>query len=205
MSWVDDPSLCLIILMFLPNVLVFLHLVVTDCVYRTWSLLREDDAQERRERQNDAHLGGHRRRGRERSSGVPDEAREEWDHFVWGKDNGALSNEEDAIATAEVSAADYGSVGSRTIPTGDEGTRDDSASNMDNGEVPTARIIDTGQPSCSICLGEYALEEAVVRLPCGHHYHEPCIHSWTDSHARCPLCNFDLREDYKHFLRVMTV
>ncbi|KAL9189302.1 hypothetical protein ACHAXT_011792 [Thalassiosira profunda] len=204
MSWVDDPSLCLIVLMFLPNVLVFLHLVVTDCVYRTWSLLREDDVQERRERRNDAHLGGHRRRGRERRSGVPDEAREEWDHFVWGENDGALCNEEDAIVTAEVGGADYGSMGSRTIPTGVEGARDESASKLEEEEVPTARIIDTGQPSCSICLGEYAPEEAVVRLPCGHLYHEPCIHSWTDAHARCPLCNFDLREGYKHS-QAMTV
>jgi len=48
------------------------------------------------------------------------------------------------------------------------------------------------EPQCSICLSEYEIGEALVRLPCGHMYHEECIASWTSNHTKCPLCNVDL-------------
>jgi hypothetical protein len=48
------------------------------------------------------------------------------------------------------------------------------------------------EPHCSICLGEYEHSDKLVRLPCGHIFHEDCITSWTDHNTRCPLCNFDL-------------
>ena len=50
-------------------------------------------------------------------------------------------------------------------------------------------------PTCSICLCEYEENEKVVRLPCNHEYHANCIESWTSSHIRCPLCNYDLETD----------
>jgi hypothetical protein len=51
---------------------------------------------------------------------------------------------------------------------------------------------DEEEPHCSICLGEYEDGEKLVRLPCGHVYHEDCVASWCENHQRCPLCNFDL-------------
>lgn len=50
-------------------------------------------------------------------------------------------------------------------------------------------------PACSICLCEYEEGDKIVRLPCNHEYHENCISSWTSSHIRCPLCNYDLEND----------
>jgi len=47
-------------------------------------------------------------------------------------------------------------------------------------------------PSCTICLGDYETGEALVKLPCGHMYHDECIASWTAEHSKCPLCNLDL-------------
>lgn len=52
--------------------------------------------------------------------------------------------------------------------------------------------IEAELPQCSICLCEYEDGENIVRLPCNHVYHEDCVMSWTSSHVRCPLCNFDL-------------
>eukprot|EP00567_Pseudictyota_dubia_P012266 CAMPEP_0197441668 /NCGR_PEP_ID=MMETSP1175-20131217/7898_1 /TAXON_ID=1003142 /ORGANISM="Triceratium dubium, Strain CCMP147" /LENGTH=442 /DNA_ID=CAMNT_0042971991 /DNA_START=372 /DNA_END=1700 /DNA_ORIENTATION=- len=48
------------------------------------------------------------------------------------------------------------------------------------------------QPSCSICLGDYEEGERLIRLPCGHVYHEECVSAWVSNHVRCPLCNYDL-------------
>jgi Ring finger domain len=47
-------------------------------------------------------------------------------------------------------------------------------------------------PHCSICLGEYENEEQLVKLPCFHVYHDECISSWTSSHTKCPLCNYEM-------------
>lgn len=47
-------------------------------------------------------------------------------------------------------------------------------------------------PSCTICLGEYEDGDELVRLPCGHCYHNECIGAWTAEHSKCPLCNLDL-------------
>jgi len=54
------------------------------------------------------------------------------------------------------------------------------------------KILDEGKPQCSICLCEYEDKEPLVKLPCGHIYHNDCITSWTTNSTRCPLCNFDL-------------
>lgn len=50
------------------------------------------------------------------------------------------------------------------------------------------------EPHCSICLGEYEDDEKLIKLPCGHVYHEECISSWCTNHTRCPLCNYDLNQ-----------
>lgn len=70
---------------------------------------------------------------------------------------------------------DYGSVGQ----TDESGKGDDSEGSEE-------------EPHCSICLCEYENSDSLVRLPCGHVFHEDCISSWTDHNTRCPLCNFDL-------------
>jgi len=49
--------------------------------------------------------------------------------------------------------------------------------------------------TCSICLCEYEQGEEIVRLPCGHVYHDSCISVWVQNHVRCPLCNFNLVEE----------
>ncbi|CAK9032267.1 RING finger protein 145 [Durusdinium trenchii] len=47
---------------------------------------------------------------------------------------------------------------------------------------------------CSICHQD--LDARVVRLPCGHDYHDFCIKKWfTTGNHRCPLCNHHLQID----------
>jgi len=52
--------------------------------------------------------------------------------------------------------------------------------------------LDEEEPNCTICLCEYEDGDRLVKLPCGHVYHEECVSSWTSNHVRCPLCNYDL-------------
>uniref|UniRef100_A0A0A0KYC0 RING-type E3 ubiquitin transferase n=1 Tax=Cucumis sativus TaxID=3659 RepID=A0A0A0KYC0_CUCSA len=42
---------------------------------------------------------------------------------------------------------------------------------------------------CSVCLDELDCEKReVIRIPCGHVYHESCIFKWLNSSNSCPLC-----------------
>ncbi|CAM9875503.1 unnamed protein product [Ectocarpus sp. 12 AP-2014] len=46
--------------------------------------------------------------------------------------------------------------------------------------------------SCSVCLFEYYVDEAVTLLPCGHLYHTECIDIWMRDHVDCPYCRADM-------------
>jgi hypothetical protein len=48
---------------------------------------------------------------------------------------------------------------------------------------------------CSVCLETLTAERAVVRLGCGHGFHEPCIVQWLRVEKRCPNCRFQLVPD----------
>lgn len=42
--------------------------------------------------------------------------------------------------------------------------------------------------SCSICLEQYQLGEAVRTIPCFHTFHKTCIDPWLAQRAECPIC-----------------
>ncbi|KAG0317743.1 hypothetical protein BGZ99_006129, partial [Dissophora globulifera] len=49
---------------------------------------------------------------------------------------------------------------------------------------------------CSICLGEYVINDHLRVLPCNHEYHVECIDIWlTTKSTYCPLCKHDLLDD----------
>ncbi|EIE25615.1 hypothetical protein COCSUDRAFT_83622 [Coccomyxa subellipsoidea C-169] len=49
------------------------------------------------------------------------------------------------------------------------------------------------EEACSVCLGEYEVNERVKRLPpCGHEFHEACIDLWLTNHVTCPMCRCSL-------------
>ena len=42
---------------------------------------------------------------------------------------------------------------------------------------------------CCICLDEFSVtDQNIVKLPCGHIYHRPCIFRWFLKKTHCPLC-----------------
>ena len=41
---------------------------------------------------------------------------------------------------------------------------------------------------CVICQDEYAAEELVGALRCGHQYHMKCIKKWLRRITKCPIC-----------------
>lgn len=42
--------------------------------------------------------------------------------------------------------------------------------------------------SCSICLDDYAKQDRVGYLTCGHFFHTDCIQNWLEQKNSCPLC-----------------
>jgi hypothetical protein len=42
--------------------------------------------------------------------------------------------------------------------------------------------------TCAICLCEFEVGESLRKLPCGHHFHQPCADEWLRRNMRCPLC-----------------
>jgi Ring finger domain len=98
--------------------------------------------------------------------GVSDAARALWTHLKFKASDAAGAG----ATAAGPNKAGYGSVSQK-----------DKDSSMDDEE-----------PHCSICLCEYEEGDDMVKLPCGHLYHDECISSWTTNHVKCPLCNYDL-------------
>eukprot|EP00747_Dinoflagellata_sp_TGD_P080575 gnl/TRDRNA2_/TRDRNA2_160956_c0_seq1.p1 gnl/TRDRNA2_/TRDRNA2_160956_c0~~gnl/TRDRNA2_/TRDRNA2_160956_c0_seq1.p1 ORF type:complete len:313 (-),score=51.44 gnl/TRDRNA2_/TRDRNA2_160956_c0_seq1:357-1244(-) len=50
------------------------------------------------------------------------------------------------------------------------------------------------EASCAICISEFVDKEMLRRLPCGHHFHQPCIDRWLQQNKKCPLCNHAVDE-----------
>ena len=55
------------------------------------------------------------------------------------------------------------------------------------------RYIAAEDAACAVCLGAYGSASSgegsrVALLPCGHHFHAPCIATWLRVNASCPLC-----------------
>ena len=47
-------------------------------------------------------------------------------------------------------------------------------------------------PTCTVCLDALRVGDRVLRLPCGHLFHEPCLKPWFRQEHVCPNCRFDL-------------
>lgn len=59
--------------------------------------------------------------------------------------------------------------------------------------LPLVPYLDDGrEASCAVCLDEFAEEQHVRQLPCGHRFHAPCIDQWLARSTRCPLCSRDV-------------
>jgi len=158
--------------------------------------------------------------------GVTNEAKQSWGKYEWGKCHETTdelravihkSDSKTKICGDNNEGGDYGSV--RVVdhnnkddhPEGQsssshqstEGNNEDDASSSHLSKLEGGLLLeksfddDDEEPSCSICLCEYENGETVTKLPCNHIYHESCITSWTESHVRCPLCNYDLMTGFE--------
>lgn len=52
-----------------------------------------------------------------------------------------------------------------------------------------------GKVDCAVCKDVFEKEETFLELPCGHIFHEPCIHPWLRDHNTCPVCRFELETE----------
>ncbi|EEF48337.1 E3 ubiquitin-protein ligase ATL4-like [Ricinus communis] len=46
--------------------------------------------------------------------------------------------------------------------------------------------------TCMVCLEKESVGEVVIRLACGHVFHEDCIVKWLHTNHLCPLCRFSI-------------
>ncbi|TFK19980.1 hypothetical protein FA15DRAFT_673954 [Coprinopsis marcescibilis] len=64
-------------------------------------------------------------------------------------------------------------------------------------EVLTVNSV-TLREDCAVCKEQFRLEtedpaeQVVIKLPCKHPFHEPCIIPWLKSSGTCPVCRFAL-------------
>lgn len=56
-------------------------------------------------------------------------------------------------------------------------------------------VVTANEGSCAICQDTFTGEE-VVKLNCGHEFHEPCIMPWIKKVASCPVCRHNPMEPY---------
>ena len=49
--------------------------------------------------------------------------------------------------------------------------------------------------SCSICLETLSQETNKATLKCGHSFHYECALQWNKTHANCPLCRDNIKEN----------
>jgi len=54
---------------------------------------------------------------------------------------------------------------------------------------------------CSICA-DYLTCENCVTIPCGHTFHNQCIHRWKSEKASCPQCRVRFKEPIKLFFEL---
>jgi hypothetical protein len=60
-------------------------------------------------------------------------------------------------------------------------------------QSPTATKTTTTEARCSVCQDEYRPGDALLRLPCGHMDHEPCLRQYLSRYGkRCPVCKADV-------------
>lgn len=75
------------------------------------------------------------------------------------------------------------------------------AANSDGGNHTVINISQEQQhPSydtCPICLDDFEDGDQLRELPCGHDYHQDCIHPWLEERSvLCPMCKEDVRDTH---------
>ena len=82
----------------------------------------------------------------------------------------------------------------------DESMKSPPASTRAIRTLPTVTVtpedlVDPTNRECCICFEPHSLRDRVVRLPCAHIYHPPCIVDWLRRSCTCPVCRYELPTD----------
>ena len=87
--------------------------------------------------------------------------------------------------------ADCADAGSGTAPAGGGGPAERSGVDGDGAGKKVADDEDE-HDVCAVCLCPYELDDVLLRLPCDHLFHEPCVARWLSQDSSCPQCRFQL-------------
>eukprot|EP00558_Chaetoceros_sp_UNC1202_P014571 CAMPEP_0197236846 /NCGR_PEP_ID=MMETSP1429-20130617/3831_1 /TAXON_ID=49237 /ORGANISM="Chaetoceros sp., Strain UNC1202" /LENGTH=350 /DNA_ID=CAMNT_0042695725 /DNA_START=29 /DNA_END=1081 /DNA_ORIENTATION=- len=66
-------------------------------------------------------------------------------------------------------------------------------------EVSEDDLVDECNRECCICFFQHDIGDHVVRLPCGHLFHRPCITEWLNKKCTCPICRYELPTDHETY------
>jgi hypothetical protein len=79
-----------------------------------------------------------------------------------------------------------------TEPEGEAAPRVEAATTQQIAALPlvlcTPDLFSEPGANCAVCLSEFAVDERLRRLPCGHYFHRRCADEWLRRSKRCPLC-----------------
>ncbi|KAJ5239702.1 hypothetical protein N7468_004321 [Penicillium chermesinum] len=65
--------------------------------------------------------------------------------------------------------------------------------------VDDALLASDGQKDCSICLEQMENGQRILKLLCGHYYHDACVSEWFENKRTCPICRYDvMTTSYEH-------
>ncbi|KAF1992556.1 hypothetical protein K402DRAFT_388203 [Aulographum hederae CBS 113979] len=68
---------------------------------------------------------------------------------------------------------------------------DEDIASIPRVKVNKSMLGDSGSATCGICIDDATIGDEVMKLPCGHWYHEDCIAPWLRQSDSCPVCRKD--------------
>ncbi|GMK59239.1 hypothetical protein CspeluHIS016_0702540 [Cutaneotrichosporon spelunceum] len=45
---------------------------------------------------------------------------------------------------------------------------------------------------CPVCMDDFMIGDAVIKIPCGHEFHPDCLTPWLERNGSCPVCRHSL-------------
>ncbi|BEJ12569.1 hypothetical protein CspHIS471_0210290 [Cutaneotrichosporon sp. HIS471] len=45
---------------------------------------------------------------------------------------------------------------------------------------------------CPVCMDDFVVGDAVIKIPCGHEFHPDCLTPWLETNGSCPVCRHSL-------------
>ena len=61
--------------------------------------------------------------------------------------------------------------------------------------VSQEQLVQLSEDVCSICFGEFELDQEIKVPPCKHIFHAECLNTWLENDRRCPCCRMSCITD----------